>query len=119
MTQAVRLLGSIVPKARPRVTKNGTYMPERYRQWKQLAASLFRQAFQPVTQYPVAISIHLTGKHPRRGDLDNISGSILDALVQAETIEDDNLTKISALSIALDYSAAPPEVLITISGVRA
>jgi Holliday junction resolvase RusA-like endonuclease len=92
-------------------------MPEHYRQWKRAASSLFRQSLQPVTSYPITISIRLTGKHSRRGDIDNISGSILDALVQAGTLEDDNLTKITGLSISLSYSKAQPEISITIQSV--
>lgn len=45
----------------------------------------------------VAIAIELYGA--ARGDLDNIAGAILDALVQAGIILDDRVSVVKALSI--------------------
>lgn len=56
----------------------------------------------------VAINIALTGKHSRRGDADNISGAILDALVQAGIIEGDNLMTVQSLSIELNWDKKEP-----------
>jgi Holliday junction resolvase RusA-like endonuclease len=111
--------GPIVPKARPRVTDNGTYMPHKYKDWKEAAVSEFRfQALEmrlpePITSCQIAIT--LKGNHSRRGDLDNVSGSLLDALVKANILSNDNMTVIYALSIKLDWNKKQPptaEILI-------
>jgi Holliday junction resolvase RusA-like endonuclease len=112
------LNGVVVPKARPRVTANGTFMPPRYREWKRDAiTALTLQAIemhlgQPLTH--AAVSITLVGKHPRRGDLDNIAGSVLDALVQSGVLKDDSLSVVSSLAIALQWSKETPAVQIEI-----
>jgi Holliday junction resolvase RusA-like endonuclease len=103
------LEGEITPKTRPRVTANGTYMPPKYRQWKEGAILTFRSQYnlEPLIMVK-SVSIELHGKHSRRGDADNISGSVLDALVQAGVIGNDNLMVVPRLSIALNYD---PKVL--------
>jgi Holliday junction resolvase RusA-like endonuclease len=97
------LPGNVVPKARPRITRNGSFIPKNYRCWKTLAISRMKQQYQGETLQQAAVAIVLTGKHPRRGDLDNLSGSILDALVQAGILRDDNMTVVSSLSIRLEW----------------
>lgn len=92
------LTGSVVPKARPRVTRKGTFLPQRYRDWKEKAiASLLSQRTKYEPLEKVTISIELYGA--ARGDLDNIAGAILDALVQAGIIKDDRISLVKALSI--------------------
>lgn len=112
------LAGCIVPKARARVTRNGTYHPHRYRDWKSATIFTFRaQAVELGLTTPlsgVEITIQLLGKHPRRGDLDNIAGSILDALVQSGVLKDDSLSVVSSLAIALQWSQQTPIVQIEI-----
>lgn len=108
------LPGEVVPKARPRITRNGSYMPQRYRCWKTLAASRLKSQYQGGPIAGAAVSITLTGKHPRRGDADNIGGSILDALVQAGILRNDNLMCVPALSVRLDYGSQTPIVQIEI-----
>ena len=49
------------------------------------------------------VTISLTGKHNRQGDADNVAGSILDALVQARVLVDDNMKRVPSLTIALDW----------------
>lgn len=114
----IALDGNVVPKARPRVTRKGTFMPHRYRDWKTAAIFDFRaQAVELGLTTPlsgVAISIQLVGKHPRRGDLDNIAGSVLDALVQAGVLKDDSISVVSSLAISLQWSKEPPTVSIRI-----
>jgi Holliday junction resolvase RusA-like endonuclease len=117
----LKLDGDIVPKARARVTANGTYMPHNYQNWKRHAiASLRTQAQNANGLKGVAIAIVLKGKHSRRGDLDNISGSILDALVQAGILQNDNLICVHSLSVRLEYSKKmEPIALIEILEVAA
>jgi Holliday junction resolvase RusA-like endonuclease len=101
----LQLMGEIVPKARPRVTYGRAYMPQNYRDWKECAIADLAQQYQG--KEPMAalseVSIALTGKHSRRGDLDNIAGAILDALVQARILANDNLTVVPKLSIGLSF----------------
>lgn len=95
--------GPIVPKARPRAWNGRNLIPKKYRQWKKGAIAVFSQQWQHAPLSGVDVSIQLSGKHSRRGDLDNISGAILDALVQSEVLKDDNLINVQSLAIGLDY----------------
>ena len=116
MIQHFTLSDAIIPKARPRGTPTGRhYLPQNYRDWKNNAIWELQQQHQgePIA-VPVKIEITLTGKHIRRGDADNIAGAILDALVQAGILLDDNLTRIPALSIRLVHSGDRPEAHIKV-----
>jgi len=102
----LELAGPIVPKARPRVTKSGTaYSPRGYQQWKQSAIFHLRQQWgdRPALGGPVEVAITLAGQHRRAGDSDNVAGSLLDAIVQAGILRNDNLVVIPKLSIELHY----------------
>ncbi len=95
--------GVVVPKARPRVTSNGTFLPQRYREWRNRAeveiyCQLSEQQFLQALPLPRAmVKVQVRGKH--RGDLDNILGSCLDALVSAKVLLDDRLSVVSRLEI--------------------
>jgi Holliday junction resolvase RusA-like endonuclease len=116
MNYQFTLDGAVTPKARPRVTDKGTYLPSKYRNWRTFANfSLLEQSrtfgiTQPLEG--VAVQIDLMGKHPVRGDLDNIAGSILDALVSAQVLRDDSIRVVTKLAIALHWSKEPPIVTI-------
>jgi Holliday junction resolvase RusA-like endonuclease len=96
-------------------------MPHRYRDWKALAVgALSDQTKAHVLDTPITsatVQIELMGKHPRRGDLDNIAGSILDVLVQAGILRDDSISVVSSLSIALQYSTQSPIVQIQLGNL--
>lgn len=82
------LTGKITAKARPRLSKGHAYLPSKYRDWKESAILELRTQLAPTE--PISrceISIIIGGK--QRGDLDNIFGSIADALVQSGIILDD------------------------------
>lgn len=81
-----------MPKKRPRVTSNGTYMPKEYVKWKEQIAEFL--AVQPTVeglQGPVALVIEFHKDkiivaasefdNPRFGsaDLDNLIGAVMDA----------------------------------------
>ena len=103
-TYTLTLSGPIVPKARARVTSNGTFHPRAYQQWKRGAIASLAAQYRGQALSGVAVSILLRGKHSRRGDADNIAGAILDALVQAGVLQDDNLIHVKGLSVALEWS---------------
>ena len=99
--------GKVVPKARPRVTTNGTYLPPRYREWRNLAeVEIYRQISELnlETKLPIkkaAVSISFCGKHRTNSDLDNLAGACLDALTLngAGVLQDDRLSCIPKLTI--------------------
>lgn len=94
-----KLTGKVVPKARPRFGGSRAYLPQRYRDWKANAiAELLTQSrpLEPIAK--AEISIDLFGSH--RGDLDNLAGSVLDALVQSGILVDDRIGVVGKLTIA-------------------
>lgn len=111
------LEGAIVPKARPRNSRSGhSYLPKNYREWKSDAIILLTAQHQGAAfDVPVAVSILLTGKHSQRGDGDNVMGSILDAMVQAEILTDDNLKQLPSVSLVLIHSSDLPLARIRVS----
>lgn len=77
-------------KARPRVTRRGTYMPPNYTAWRER----FVLSCKDVPKVPLSGSLSLTlmiltksGK--MRPDLDNVTGAVLDALQDARVIGND------------------------------
>lgn len=99
--------GAVVPKARPRVTSNGTYLPNRYRAWRNRAeVELYCQManFRATQTFPLrkaAVSIRFFGKHRTNSDLDNLAGACLDALTLngAGVLMDDRLSCLPQLSV--------------------
>lgn len=93
-------------------------MPPAYRSWKAAAIASFQlQAIQQGIIAPIpkaAITITLVGKHPRRSDCDNLAGAVLDALVQAGILQNDNLNYVPSLAIALQWSKEPPNCLVEV-----
>lgn len=99
--------GGVVPKARPRVTANGTFLPPRYRAWRNHAeVEIFKQLGEK-SSLPVlplqraAVKVRLIGKHRMNADGDNIVGSCLDSLVAAGVIKNDNLSYIPEIYFKL------------------
>jgi Holliday junction resolvase RusA-like endonuclease len=87
-------------------------LPKRYRDWKTDAIAYLKTQYQPETPLSrVTIDVALFGSH--RGDLDNIVGSILDALVQADILQDDRLSVVTAIAIR-HYPAKNLKTIITI-----
>ncbi|RMH74129.1 MAG: RusA family crossover junction endodeoxyribonuclease [Cyanobacteria bacterium J007] len=114
--------GRVSPKARPRVTANGTYLPKPYRQWRLRAEGeilMQLQQMHPQPQLPIqqaAVQVVLHGKH--RGDGDNLAGSILDSLVGAGVLPSDSLKHLpygcwrhvpdSQTGVQIDIKPLPP-----------
>lgn len=97
-TLVLTLPGKVVPKARPRVSRGHAYLPKRYRDWKDGAIAHFVSqcpaGWQPLTLAAIGIQFSR-----QRGDLDNLAGAVLDALVQAGVLVDDRLTVVRRLSV--------------------
>jgi Holliday junction resolvase RusA-like endonuclease len=114
--------GVVVPKARPRVTRNGTYLPPRYRAWRNHAeVEIYRQiSEQNIThKFPLrkaAIVIKLFGNHRTNSDIDNLAGACLDALTLngAGVLIDDRLSCLPQLTVEFDPDAKKTGVSIEI-----
>lgn len=93
----------LMSKARPRVTRNGTFMPKNYQDWrKEVAAQMVAQWSLPPIDTPIAVDIFCAGA--ARGDIDNYMGAIFDTgnkILWA----DDRATIIRSASIT--YEKAP------------
>jgi Holliday junction resolvase RusA-like endonuclease len=108
-----QLTGKITPKARPRLGKGRAFLPTNYREWKnQAIAQLLTQPRPPDPMIKAEVSIAIGGK--QRGDLDNIAGAILDALVQSGILLDDRLSVVSKLSIE-HFPKLPPGATIELN----
>ena len=110
------LTGRIIPKARPRVTRGQAYLPSNYRDWKEKSIteiiSQLPLGWRPFTQACVAIQL----QGSMRGDIDNISGSILDVLVQSQVLRDDRLSCLPKLVIR-HVKQGGPGAIISILGI--
>jgi Holliday junction resolvase RusA-like endonuclease len=94
------LEGRVTPKARPRVTRNGTYFPRRYQDWRQSAQAQILAQVSDRSWLPIpraAVKVQLQGAH--RGDLDNLAGAVLDALVFGGILLDDRISCVPRLSV--------------------
>jgi len=67
----------LMSKARPRVTRYGTYMPKPYQEWRKECAELLKEGWQlaPI-EHPIAVEIDCYGT--ARGDIDNYMGALFD-----------------------------------------
>jgi Holliday junction resolvase RusA-like endonuclease len=82
------------------------HLPANYRDWKESAIiELLTQSRPPDPMAKAEISIAIGGR--QRGDLDNIAGAILDALVQAGILLDDRISVVSKLTIE-HFPRQPP-----------
>jgi len=100
MTEIIlKLSGTIVPKARPRFNGHNVYLSPNYLNWKKDAIINFKIQIKNMNIITplknIFLKIYYYG--PIRGDADNISGSIMDALIEASIIEDDSVKYISKL----------------------
>lgn len=92
--------GRVIPKARPRITSTKAYLPSNYREWRRMAEIVIASQIVNKSKLPLAIAlieVNLTGKH--RGDLDNLAGSCMDALVSAGILADDNVNCVPRLTV--------------------
>lgn len=106
-------LPRVVPKARPKVTSRGTYMPKRYAEWLEEAATYIALAKDHYDGF-VGVEMRFTKEGCRvdvweipatrrylRGDIDNLAGGVLDAMVKGGLIEDDR--QVITLKASISY----------------
>ena len=99
--------GRVVPKARPRFDPRSSraYTPKNYADWLDMASQYVALALgKPrmagplmvrCAMSPAGVEVAIMGTTPveykgRRGDIDNMAGSVLDALQQGAAIENDS-----------------------------
>lgn len=96
------------PKARPVVTKNGTYMPDDYTKWKESFMWALKEAGVGASEYAGSVRLEMICTphgmwvelkptaivRPKglRGDIDNLAGGVLDAFQDYRLILDDKQT---------------------------
>jgi Holliday junction resolvase RusA-like endonuclease len=95
-------------KARPRVTHNGTYMPPEYQRWMSAAVLQLRKQWdqRPTLDTVDCLTVYLWGRE-KRGDVDNLAGSVLDALVKAKVLANDGVRNVPALHVEWHQSIVP------------
>lgn len=94
----VQIPGRPVPAARPRVTKNGTYYPERYQEWLAVAKTYTRQAWlgKAPMSGRVEVTAVFTGAHGA-ADIDNLIKGALDALQGIVIVNDKQVTELQVV----------------------
>lgn len=72
-----------------------------YKEWQEDAKLQLQQQFKDyqVSDYPIAINVLIYYGTKHRHDLDNALGSIMDVLVDAQVIVDDDVEHISQITI--------------------
>jgi Holliday junction resolvase RusA-like endonuclease len=91
-----------------------------YAAWRDLAILLIRRDFGRVTQYPVQVTVTITrGAGWRAGrDLDNTIKPIIDALVKAGRLEDDDEDHVVRCVVELGARAAEACVHVCVEPVE-
>lgn len=86
-----------------------------YRDWRDVAVLLLRTGLDRVKVYPVAVRVVVVpGKGWRNGrDIDNLLKAVLDALVKAERIADDDGEHVTRCSV--EFGAGEPEACIRVT----
>jgi Holliday junction resolvase RusA-like endonuclease len=74
---------------------------DRVTAWKEIAVTELQKQFRgyQVTDYPITIALVFFFDNLRRHDLDNAASGVMDALVAAEVITDDNVNYIDCLTL--------------------
>ena len=92
-------------KARPRVTRHGTYMPKSYQQWRKRFVVLCVRPPEPIAGSLRVRIVIRTRSGKMRPDLDNCFGACADALQDARVIANDR--DIDALWCSIEANRVP------------
>ncbi len=93
----------IIPKARPKVTAKGTYMPEKYMDCKKVIATYGLKACRYDDMLEGYLGMDIIFYRKGGGDIDNLAGTIMDSL---EGIVYGNDCKIKKLRVSVTPSAS-------------
>ena len=102
------------PKARPRVTRRGTFMPSDYQKWMKQAVFLLKTQWKESPLQKVKkITVNMFGARAQ-GDSDNFIGSVFDAMVKAGVIRDDSVSVVPHHEAKWERTKTLPSIEITI-----
>ena len=88
-----------LPQSRPRVTRNGgVYYPKRLTEYRRNLTAFLMAHSRPRIAYPCSVHISFTGLQ-RNPDLDNLAKGVLDCMVDAGTLADDNSRIVRRLTL--------------------
>ena len=106
------------PKARPRVTRNGTFMPKDYQSWREAFGMLMTTGRNPAPQLgdlPIALELEFgteavkvslfeqpTAKRAKhvRADVDNLIGAVMEVLEDQGIVTNDRQVMLVVASVA-------------------
>ena len=119
MTYDFILQGETPAKKNSRINlKNGRSIPsKRYRDWHEVALAQLRLQLpedMQTIESPCQIVLFFTHGDLRRRDSDNGCSSIMDLLVDAGVLKDDNWQIVRQINVTNSYEKNKPSVLITI-----
>lgn len=83
-------------------TRSGRSFPsKRFTEWDSVAVPELQEQFKglKITDYPITVTMVFYNGDKRRHDLDNQCSSILDTLVKAGVLEDDNQKYVEAIQL--------------------
>jgi Holliday junction resolvase RusA-like endonuclease len=85
----------------PKTGKRFVRSNDRVKEWQKSAILELKQQFRGlvVTDYPIAVSICFWFDNDRRHDLDNAAAGVMDALVKAEVLTDDNVKFVECITL--------------------
>jgi Holliday junction resolvase RusA-like endonuclease len=90
---------------------------ERYTNWHTAALWQLKGVKPYAGSYPVTVSISIYTGSKRRADLDNKASSVLDTLVDAGIIADDDISHVDQLEVLfIDIDKKDPRVMVWIGG---
>lgn len=103
--------GDPVPKARPRVTRHGTYTPQRTRDYEEAVGWAYREAGGSLHEGPMGLRVIFWHSTRRRADLDNLIKAIADSLSGIAWKDDSQIVYLEASkNINTDEPRAEVEV---------
>lgn len=119
---SVEILGETPAKKNSRITlPNGKTIPsKRYRDWRGSALpQVFRQIGgpRPAINEPCEVAMEFVHGDRRRRDCDNGASSVLDLLVDAGVLADDNWEIVRSLKVSNAYEKGNPRVAVRIDAL--
>jgi len=105
----LRVMSPVVPKPRPRLGRNGCYLPGGYTSWESSAVLELLSQRNGIKGLPIDYGIALDikfGGHCR-GDLDNLIKSVCDVLVKAQILRDDSLSIVRGINATWEKTRHP------------
>jgi Holliday junction resolvase RusA-like endonuclease len=104
----------IMPKRGKRPAFAKRYPTSAYRRWRREAEVRICAARIPLMREPVVVKLELTPPNNRRRDADNFSKGVIDSLVAARVLPDDNSRWVKAVIPWWNEAGANPGVVVTI-----